>query len=451
MIQLEHIRPCLEGLVPASIATCDSEGMPNVTYVSHVHYVDSNHVALSFQFFNKTRQNILSNPQATVCVIHPETAAQYRLSLLYQKTEQSGPLFETMKARLAGIASHSGMENVFRLLGADIYQVLDIEDISVRTLPSPVDRHPLIALRKTLQEMDETVDLDTLLDTVLDSLAKHFHIKYSLLMLTDEVGEKLFTVASRGYDESGVGSELPIGVGVIGTAAKYQTIIRIAYAAAEYHYAQAMKNFYAQKLADLPIETTIHYPGLSNPGSQIALPLCQCNRLLGVLYAESEKSECFTYQDEDALACVAIVLSNMLAAETDGKNKPQAIEEAIQDQSSPTDKITGTPIEVRYYSTDGSVFLDKEYLIKGVAGKILWRILQLYTEEERQEFSNRELRLDKSLNLPEVSDNLEARLILLHKRLQERCDCIAIEKCGRGRFRLKVARPLQLSIDLDAE
>ena len=31
---LEHLRPCLEGEVPTALATCDAQGIPNVTYVS---------------------------------------------------------------------------------------------------------------------------------------------------------------------------------------------------------------------------------------------------------------------------------------------------------------------------------------------------------------------------------------------------------------------------------
>jgi hypothetical protein len=62
----------------------------------------------------------------------------------------------------------------------------------------------------------------------------------------------------------------------------------------------------------------------------------------------------------------------------------------------------------------------------------------------RSRFTNRELRLDPRIRLPDLSDNLEARLILLQKRLVERGACVRIEKTGRGQFRLAVNRPLQL-------
>ena len=79
--------------------------MPNISLLSQVQYVDPEHIALTYQFFNKTRSNILSNPYATLSISDPHTAAIYRLNIQYLHTETSGPLFEVMRAKLAGIAA----------------------------------------------------------------------------------------------------------------------------------------------------------------------------------------------------------------------------------------------------------------------------------------------------------------------------------------------------------
>ncbi|MBK7777028.1 MAG: pyridoxamine 5'-phosphate oxidase family protein, partial [Sandaracinaceae bacterium] len=38
--------------------------MPNIATLSQVHYLDEAHVALSCQFFNRTRRNVDQNPFA---------------------------------------------------------------------------------------------------------------------------------------------------------------------------------------------------------------------------------------------------------------------------------------------------------------------------------------------------------------------------------------------------
>jgi adenylate cyclase len=107
-------------------------------------------------------------------------------------------------------------------------------------------------------------------------------------------------------------------------------------------------------------------------------------------------------------------------------------------------------VHVRRFPHDDSVFLDDEYLIKGVAGAIACKLAKEFVQRGRTEFTNRELRLSFDLRLPDIQDNREVRLILLQRRLAERGSAMQIETTSRGRFRLNVLRPLVLDEMADA-
>jgi len=160
-----------------------------------------------------------------------------------------------------------------------------------------------------------------------------------------------------------------------------------------------------------------------------------------VLFAESVEAGRFGYEEEDALVVLASHIG-VTAQFCDG-----AAETADQDHRPVARAVDpqGQSLRIRRYAENDSIFVGDDYLIKGVAGAILWRLVRGFVDERRTEYSNRELRLDPTLGLPDVSENLEARLILLQRRLEERCPGLRIEKTGRGRFRLNVLRPLTLS------
>ena len=436
----DAIRACLDGDIPASIATCARDGTPNVTMLSQVQYVDGGHIALSYQFFNKTRQNILANPHAMIDVVHPVTGATYQLSLRYLRTETEGPLFERMKAKLAGIASHTGMTGVFRLRGADIYHVQAIHAVPGPALPSPPRPSLLTATRACGARLASGGDMAAILEQLLGDLRELFGIEHAMVLMLDDAAKRLYTVASIGYEISGVGSEIPLGEGVIGVAARERTPIRISHFASDYTYSRAVQESSAAAGMPGALETKIPLPGLPEPHSQLAVPIMAGELLFGILFAESAEDLRFGYDEEDALATLATQLGLVLF----GLQQSGSASEESAPSGTLSSPPSGAPAVVRHYAADDSIFIDDDYLIKGVAGAIFWKLIGEYASGRRSEYSNRELRLDAGLRLPALSENLEARLILLERRLNERCAFLRMEKTGRGRFRLQVRRPVKL-------
>jgi hypothetical protein len=125
-----EIRPVLENGIPAVMVTCSADGIPNVTVISQVYYVDEHQVALSFQFFNKTIRNVRENPYAYVCVSDIVGQSVWILQLRFERSETDGAIFDAMDMQIEAIASTTGMSGIFKLRAADIYRVLSVENVS---------------------------------------------------------------------------------------------------------------------------------------------------------------------------------------------------------------------------------------------------------------------------------------------------------------------------------
>jgi len=113
-------------------------------------------------------------------------------------------------------------------------------------------------------------------------------------------------------------------------------------------------------------------------------------------------------------------------------------------ESAPATTPQGEPLAVAYYQADDSVFVDDAYVVKGVPGRILWKLLREHAADGRTSFTNRELRLDERLGLPAGNDNLEARLLVLRKRLAVLECGVTLDRVDRGRLSLTVSAPLAL-------
>jgi len=456
VIRLSELQRCFGGVLPAIISTCSRDGIPNVTYLSQVFLVGEQHVALSRQFFNKTSKNLLENPYANVELIDPLTLQIYDIDLRFERSETSGGLFETMSTRIQAIASQTGMSGIFKLLSADVFEVLAVREIEgVLAPPEPGDgaddelaptslRTELRALSVVAERLRRARDLDELLALLLDALHGELGFGHTMLLLPDENGKRLYTVASRGYGDVGIGAEVGVGEGLIGTVAESGKTLRIANLGGQLRYARTAGRF-ADPDSEQEKRTEIPLPGLPDAQSQLAIPLMANGRLAGVLAVESRNSLGFDQWHETFLEVIghqvaAAIETMMLRAET---------EEALSLARVSPPPLTEPALEKRvlklcFYCNDDCVFVGDEYLIRNVPGRILWKILRSYVDSGRTDFSNRELRLDPSLGLPPIKDNLESRLILLRKRLEQKCPELKLLPKSRGQFRFETNCALEL-------
>lgn len=126
-----------------------------------------------------------------------------------------------------------------------------------------------------------------------------------MILMLDAAGGRLYTVASRGYEVSGIGSEIGLGDGVIGVAARERTPIRIGHFAAAYSYGKAIRDNLARSGLAAHMDTEIPLPGLPGSNSQLAVPIRAGQRVRGVLYVESAQECRFGSDDEDVMVSLA--------------------------------------------------------------------------------------------------------------------------------------------------
>jgi len=453
-LRLDDLARCFDGAIPVVLVTVSGAGIPNVTYLSKAHVVDGERIALSNQFLSKSAKNLAEVPRGSLLIIEPSAHDEYRLDIAYERTERRGRVFDELKTEIDAIAAFTGMQDVFRLRAADVYRVTRIRrvppneraDGTAGSAPW-VTRAARIGpdaagLGELCGRIARCADLDTLVKVTLDGLADLLGYEHSMLLLLDEDGRRLFTIASRGYEHEGVGSEVGVGDGVIGLAAERAAPVRVGNAHQIAKYARSVRRSY-EASGEMQPGREIELPGLPFADSLVAVPALALGQLVGVLAVEAMPAAEFVPADEAALTVVASLVATAIES-IRAEERAVSASAPAPTAESPTAGPGVPATHVRFFAVDGSTFLDGDYVIKGVAGRLLWSLLRQYDTEGRTDFTNREVRLDPTLDLPDFRDNFESRLILLKRRLDEREAPIRIEKTGRGRFRLAVTGAVRL-------
>ncbi len=437
---LRDLEACFEGVIPSIIATADAEGVPNISYLSHVSMVDDEHVALSNQFFAKTAANIRLNPKATLVVVDGLTGAQFRLQLAFAYTLEGGALFDRLAQEVAAGGAQVGLGDVMRLRCVDVFRVVGVEAV-----PSPVETAAastrlrpdrLIAAERIVADIAAATDAGGVVDALLGGIAGHLGFGHALLFQSYGEKAQITAIGSTGYVPSGIGAEVPFGEGLIGSAAASGRIVKVSDMSRIRRFGSAVRH----SSPDENRTREIVLPGMADAMSQIAVPLLVQGHVEGVLFVESGRRLAFTREDEAALAIVARQAAVSLALCERMSFDPEA--------AFPADVATapgGSRIDVAHHPFDDSVFINGDYVIKGVAGRLLVHMLGQYLDGGRREFTNREIRLDASLRLPDYKDNLETRLLLLRRRLDEKHLPIRLLQLGRGKIGLAVEGDVRLT------
>lgn len=427
-ISLSDLSACFDGVIPSLVATTDAAGRPNVSYLSQVVAVDATHVALSNQFFGKTAANIRQNPNATLLLVDGRSGEQYQLDVRFHETLVAGSIFDRIAARLEAVREETGPNSVMRLRGVDIYRV-----DAIRHVPSPAGAAPApvgaqrswSALAEQVARIADQADLEAIIETVLAVLSQDLGLEHVLVLLRDQSRGVLTTIGSLGYERSGIGSEVALGERPIGVAAQSGLVVRIADLSRERRFGAAVH----ASSHDENRTRSIAVPGLPDALSQIVVPLAWGGETRGVLFAESRRRLAFDADDEAILT----VLARQIAA---GIAAAEATSDGLAVPATGIATTTGRAFRVVHHGFDDSVFVDDEYVIKGVSGRLLVHMLGVVEREGRNEFTNRELRLADGLKLPDVKDNLETRLLLLRRRLDEKALPLRLLRVERGRMRL---------------
>ena len=324
-VTLETLASCFQGLIPATLYTCSLDGVPNAAYLSHVDYVDAGTSRCRSSSSTRAAATSPRTRRRWCGVIDPDTSQSWALRLRLVRSETSGPLFERMALRIEAIASYCGLKGIFKLLAADIYEVLSIEKAldelapegaggACRDVAAADPRFTMRALQDLSVRIHQADGLDELLDSILRGPRRDLR-----LPSLDDPG------ALRGAERAGDhrqprlpgerrrrrGADRrrhhrrrrrgPEADSHLGAAARDAVRVRGGRAA----HAQS----------GLCPPERIPLPGLAQPESQLGMPLLVRGELVGVLCIESEEPYRFHEEDKASIellgSYLAIAIQNM--------------------------------------------------------------------------------------------------------------------------------------------
>lgn len=300
----EEMKPALIGVVPATLITSSKEGIPNITNISRVWYVDGNHVAVANHMLKKSLHNLQENPYACIRTTDPTNFSTWELELEYIGCRTDGEVFDQM-------------EKQYEVLS----MMLESEPITVHC----AEMFLVLSARICEEESSHLRTLTEIYNPLLEQLEKKFGWDQLAVWITEDLSNPLQLAIIRGLDEETVKKVLQR---VAQWSVQQEKPVRIFNIRSQYQYATTILLNQQSEKEKFSLEDyrNIHQ-------HYVAIPIKSEDKKIKVVIASQSNDELlFSAFHEDLLHKASRILSQLiekLQGLVDDKERQNVIEQEL--------------------------------------------------------------------------------------------------------------------------
>jgi DNA-binding CsgD family transcriptional regulator/predicted pyridoxine 5'-phosphate oxidase superfamily flavin-nucleotide-binding protein len=252
--------PVFDGAIPAVIVTSSADGIPNLTNVSKIWYVDAEHVAVANQLFHKTHRNLTENPYALLKAANPLDLQHWELSVKFVRAEQNGPLVETMRQEIETVAWLAGIASTPAIRSAIVFQVTSV--------------------RRCVEESQHLTPAPETYGDLLKVLAQTLDLSRSSYWAAQETGGSLQLLASIGVPGAGTNQQAFVSMQRLAALAQTEKrVIRLRNIRSQMRYVHSIRSEEGKEPLSLM------------PSGFLAIPVIAFDTLIGIVCSEETEEQ----------------------------------------------------------------------------------------------------------------------------------------------------------------
>lgn len=177
----KEMKPALMGVVPSTLITSSKSGIPNITNISRVWYVNSCHVAVANHMLKKSIHNLKENPFAFIRTLDTNTFYTWEIEVEYIGSRTDGDTFEEMVNQYKMLSMMLETEVPITVRSAEMFRVLSTRICS--------------------EENSKAVSMIEVYNKLLEQLEKKFGWDRSAVWCAGDDPSSLRLTAVRGIGE----------------------------------------------------------------------------------------------------------------------------------------------------------------------------------------------------------------------------------------------------------